>query len=139
MFRMCAPAQETSAVLPPFDGHSTIALVVFPKMGTKKCFHFWMLKDYYDEWSWSKQFTIGPIAGIEKPVGFWGRDQVLFEDSDEELVIYDTTTWIVKHFWPRGDDSDQPCSQAVMLEERLVSLRGEIKVMRNNMMSLVKA
>jgi hypothetical protein len=56
-------------------------------------FDVWLLNEYGVKESWSKLFTLGPLTGIRKPLGFWKNQTMLFlESSDGQLVVYDTST-----------------------------------------------
>ncbi|KAL2320231.1 hypothetical protein Fmac_029200 [Flemingia macrophylla] len=82
--------EENFATLAPFNDSATIGVIVYPVRGTDKCFDVWVMKDYWDEGSWVKQYSVGPVQVIYKLVGFCGSDRFLWKDDDERLVLYES-------------------------------------------------
>ncbi|KAK7293495.1 hypothetical protein RJT34_16361 [Clitoria ternatea] len=82
--------EEEFATLAPFDESATIGVIVYPVKGTDKCFDVWVMRDYWDEGSWVKQYTVGPVQVIYKLVGFYGSNRFLWKDTNERLMIYDS-------------------------------------------------
>ncbi|KAF3455140.1 hypothetical protein FNV43_RR05588 [Rhamnella rubrinervis] len=63
------------------------------KNGFAKMFDIWVLGEYGVKESWSKLFRIGPFQGIERVLGFWyNEDMVFVETSDKELLVHDVAT-----------------------------------------------
>ncbi|XP_020234615.1 F-box protein CPR1 [Cajanus cajan] len=83
-------SEESFATLAPFNESATIGVIVYPVKGTEKHFDVWVMKDYWDEGSWVKQYSVGPAQVIYKLVGFCGSDRFLWKDSNERLVIYES-------------------------------------------------
>ncbi|KAK7338440.1 hypothetical protein VNO77_19050 [Canavalia gladiata] len=88
--RIRCSSEEEFATLAPFNDSSTIGVIVYPVRGTEKCFDVWVMKDYWDQESWVKQYSVGPVLVIYKLVGFYGNNRFLCKDSDEMLVLYDS-------------------------------------------------
>ena len=68
----------------------------YPLGDTAKGFDVWVLGEYGVKESWTKYLTIGPLPGIEVPLGFSKTSELLFEDSQGELICCDPTTQIMK-------------------------------------------
>ncbi|KAL5057336.1 hypothetical protein RYX36_028940 [Vicia faba] len=81
---------ECFKTLVPLKESDTIGVLVYPARGIEKCFDVWMMKDYWDEESWIKQYSVGPVSMISKFVGFYGSNEFLWKDTDERLVLYDS-------------------------------------------------
>ncbi|TKY63146.1 F-box/kelch-repeat protein [Spatholobus suberectus] len=82
-------SEEEFATLFPFDESATIGVIVYPVRGKEKSFDVWVMKDYWDEGSWVKQYTVEPIEEIYKLVGFYGSNQYLWSSFNDGLVWYD--------------------------------------------------
>ncbi|TKY49576.1 F-box protein CPR30 [Spatholobus suberectus] len=82
-------SEEEFATLAPFDESATIGIVVYPVRGKEKSFDVWVMKDYWDEGSWVKQYTSEPVEAIYKVVGFYGSNQFLWSSCNDGLVWYD--------------------------------------------------
>ncbi|XP_058763049.1 F-box/kelch-repeat protein At3g06240-like [Vicia villosa] len=81
---------ECFKTLVPFHESDTIGVVVYPVRGIEKCFDVWMMKDYWDEESWIKQYSVGPVPMISKFVGIYGSSGFLWIDTNERLVLYES-------------------------------------------------
>lgn len=42
--------------------------------------------------SWARLFTIGPVFGAERPMGFWSNGGVFMESNSRELLLYNRFT-----------------------------------------------
>nr|KYP39322.1 F-box protein At4g12560 family [Cajanus cajan] len=84
----CSPKEEF-ATLAPFDESATIGVIVYPVRGKEKSFDVWVMKDYWDEGSWVKQYSVEPVEAIHKLVGFYGNNQFLWSSFNDGLVWYD--------------------------------------------------
>jgi F-box interacting protein len=80
---------ECFKTLVPFDECDTIGVIVYPVRGLEKWFDVWVMKDYWDEGSWIKLYSVGPVPMIYKLVGFYGSNRFLWKDSNERLVLYE--------------------------------------------------
>ncbi|RDY09134.1 F-box protein CPR30, partial [Mucuna pruriens] len=83
-------SEEMFATPVPFNESASIAVIVYPVRGAEKCFEVWVMKDYWDDGSWVKQYTVGPVQVVYKLVGFYGNNRFLWKDNDERLVLYDS-------------------------------------------------
>ncbi|XP_027358597.1 F-box protein CPR1-like [Abrus precatorius] len=88
--RIRCSSEEEFATLAPFNESATIGVIVYPVKGTEKRFDVWVMKDYWDQGSWVKQYSVGPVLVIYKLVGFYGSNRFLWKDSNERLVLYDS-------------------------------------------------
>ncbi|KEH16938.1 putative F-box domain-containing protein [Medicago truncatula] len=80
---------ECFKTLAPLNETNTIGAIVYPVRGNEKCFDVWVMKDYWDEGSWIKQYSVGPVPMISKFIGFYGSSGFLFKDKNEKLVFYE--------------------------------------------------
>ncbi|CAJ1784937.1 unnamed protein product [Sphenostylis stenocarpa] len=87
--RIRGSAKEEFATLAPFNESATIGVIVYPVRGQKKPFDVWVMKDYWDEGSWVRKYSVEPIEEIHKLVGFYGSNQFLWSSRDEGLVWHD--------------------------------------------------
>ncbi|KAL4304627.1 hypothetical protein GQ457_10G000810 [Hibiscus cannabinus] len=60
--------------------------------GTEKSFDIWVMNG-----SWTKQFTIDSVPGVERALGFWKNGELFLESSDHELVLFDPSTRELKN------------------------------------------
>ncbi|XP_058739443.1 F-box protein CPR1-like [Vicia villosa] len=81
---------ECFKTLVPFHETDTIGVIVYPVRGIEKCYDVWMMKDYWDEESWIKQYSVGPVPMISKFVGIYGNNGFLWIDTNERLVLYES-------------------------------------------------
>ncbi|KAK7293497.1 hypothetical protein RJT34_16364 [Clitoria ternatea] len=89
VLRIRSSSEEEFATLVPFNESSTIGAIVYPVRGTEKCLDVWVLKDYWDEDSWVKQYRVTNLQVIDKLVGFIGSNKFLSKDSNEGLVFHE--------------------------------------------------
>lgn len=59
---------------------------------TAKGFDVWVLGEYGVRESWTKYLTIGPLNGVQVPLGFSKSGELLFEDSHGQLISCDPNT-----------------------------------------------
>ncbi|GKV38325.1 hypothetical protein SLEP1_g46248 [Rubroshorea leprosula] len=71
-----------------------LSLVVHPIMTKmEKMFESFVLNGYGSaKECCSKMLIVGPIAGVEVPLLFWGNDEILLESSDGGILVYDRKT-----------------------------------------------
>lgn len=67
----------------------SIALIVRLVEGMEKSFDIWVMLEYGVEESWTKQFKIGPVLGVDRPLGFAKNGQLLLVDDNGHLVSLD--------------------------------------------------
>ncbi|XP_039003925.1 F-box protein CPR1-like [Hibiscus syriacus] len=83
-----------------FVWNGRIALVGYPREGTKKSFEIYVMTEYgvRGSWrgSWTKIMTIGPLMKVEMPLAFWKNDEILMEGSDGLVVSYNLKTQELK-------------------------------------------
>ncbi|MED6161250.1 hypothetical protein PIB30_058927 [Stylosanthes scabra] len=88
--------EESSLTLVPCDESARIGLVVYPAREKEKHYDVWVMKDYWNEDSWVKVYSVGPVQVISRLVGVCGRDQFLWKDNNEELVMCEAESGKVK-------------------------------------------
>ncbi|KAK8523148.1 hypothetical protein V6N12_047678 [Hibiscus sabdariffa] len=78
--------------------------------GTEKSFDLWVMNG-----SWTKQFTIDFVPGVERALGFWKNGEFFLESSDHELVLFDPSTRELKNL-------------AGNYDKRGITKRGELSI-----------
>ncbi|KAK3025699.1 hypothetical protein RJ639_041704 [Escallonia herrerae] len=76
--------------------NESIALLLF-NPSEQTSFDIWLMTEYGIAESWTKQFTIGPLVQIERPVLFW-KHELLMENANGQLVSYDLRSQRLKEF-----------------------------------------
>ncbi|KAF5732928.1 F-box and associated interaction domains-containing protein putative isoform 1 [Tripterygium wilfordii] len=99
---------------------SIIAVVCPNNLGG--CFDIWVMNEPGVKGSWVKRDRIAPISGINSLVGFWKSGELCFEDSSDQLVLYDFSTQQVKNLLLR---SAKYGSQVVNYVESLAQINGK--------------
>ncbi|KAE8674677.1 Detected protein of unknown function [Hibiscus syriacus] len=61
-----------------------LGAIFYPREGTDKSFDLWVMNG-----SWTKQFSVESVLGVERPLGFWKNGELFLESSDYELVLFD--------------------------------------------------
>ncbi|XP_057721939.1 F-box protein CPR1-like [Arachis stenosperma] len=84
--------EESSATLVPRDESARIGMVVH----SVKRYDVWVMKDYWSQESWVKVYSVGPVQVISTLAGICGRDQFLWKNNNEELVMYEAESGKVK-------------------------------------------
>ena len=59
------------------------------------------IENYYDVFvmkdkSWIKQLSVGPLNGVKKPLGFWKRGAFFVHSINEQLLLYDPDTQVMR-------------------------------------------
>ena len=56
----------------------------------KRYFNIWVMREYGVEDSWTKQLVVGPLKGIQKPLGFVKNEEliILRDDEDQTIALY---------------------------------------------------
>ncbi|KAI5678825.1 hypothetical protein M9H77_09775 [Catharanthus roseus] len=49
----------------------------------------WIMKEYGNEESWSKQYSIGPLSRIQRPISIWKNNRILLEKVVPEYNLVD--------------------------------------------------
>lgn len=93
----------------------------------------WMLKGDGDEW-WSKKYVLGPISGMSCLVGCSRNGQIVGEDGEGNLTLYDCETGGIHGF---GVDGKMEHKVGVFnFTESLVSIEeGDVYVPLENILS----
>lgn len=107
-----------------------VALAVHVKEEEPFGLDIWLLHEYGVKESWTKLFTIGPLTGTIRPLGFWKNDTIFLDKSDGELVLYDSSTKETINL-PIGHAV--PLSlQLITYEETLTSVQGGSEFVQGN-------
>ena len=98
-----------------------VSLVTFGKDRERleNCFYIWSLLEYGVKESWIKLFTIGPLMGIEEPLGFWKNESLFLRNNEGQLLLYDPSAQNITNLQVDG----RPM-QMITYVESLISLKG---------------
>lgn len=99
--------------------NESIALIVYPQKHVEKFFDIWVLNGLGVEESWTRTSKIGPLSGVERPLGFWKKGEFILENSSGELVLYDCCTLRFKNLGLQGK---RDRLEVLVYKESLVSL-----------------
>ncbi|GFP96390.1 putative F-box protein at3g17490 [Phtheirospermum japonicum] len=95
--------RTTRAVMPLKE---SIALVVYRSKELSVIFDVWVVNGLGgDADSWSRVTSIGPLSRVERPLGFWNDDDIIFESNIGELVVYNRTNEEIKNLGVYGKRS----------------------------------
>ncbi|KAL3646168.1 hypothetical protein CASFOL_011348 [Castilleja foliolosa] len=95
--------KTTRAIMPLKE---SIGLVVYRSKELNIGFDVWVMNGLGgDADSWSKVTTIGPLSRVERPLGFWNDDDVIFESVSGELVVYNCINEEIKNLGVYGKRS----------------------------------
>ncbi|KAK2989207.1 hypothetical protein RJ640_001436 [Escallonia rubra] len=98
--------------------NESIALLLF-NSSEQTSFDIWLMTEYGVAESWTKQFTIGPLVQVERPVLFW-KHELLLEKASGQLVSYDLKSQGLKEFQVYGA---QKSFRALVYSESLVPIK----------------
>ena len=103
--------------------NNCIAMIVYDiqETVTEKIFDIWVMRQYGVKESWTKQFVIGPLSGIQNPLQFTLNDELLMVAHDGQLVSYNLNAQEIKSLQVRGLLN---ATQAIDYKESLVSVMG---------------
>ncbi|KZV16620.1 hypothetical protein F511_12076 [Dorcoceras hygrometricum] len=86
-----------------FPLKESIALIVYPIKKVDKTFNIWVLDNSTGAaCSWSKVSSIGPLARIHRPLGFWNDGEWILESNGGELVLYNPSNNEIKNLGVYG-------------------------------------
>ncbi|KAK8497430.1 hypothetical protein V6N12_016956 [Hibiscus sabdariffa] len=92
----------------PLNYNGLLGGIYYPREGTLKSFDLWIMSR-----SWTKQFNIESVSGVERLLGFWKNGELFLESSDDELVLFDPSTRELKnlgiHSYMRKNANDFLC------------------------------
>ncbi|KAK2967837.1 hypothetical protein RJ640_001779 [Escallonia rubra] len=86
---------------------------------SRTSFDIWLMIEYGVAESWTKQFTIGPLVQVKRPILFW-KHELLLEKANGQLVSCDLKSQRLKEFQVYGA---QESFRAVAYSESLVSIK----------------
>ena len=80
--------------------------------------------------SWIKQFVVGPLVGIERPLGFAKNGELLLVGNNGQGVLYNFGSrlvwWVTKNLEVRGLPDSFHALQTISYVESLVSITNRI-------------
>jgi hypothetical protein len=84
--------------------NNCIAMIVYDiqETVTEKIFDIWVMREYGVKVSWTKQFVIRPLSGIQFPLGFAKNDELLLVDNSGQLVSYNSNAQEIMSLQVRG-------------------------------------
>ncbi|KAK8556461.1 hypothetical protein V6N12_002863 [Hibiscus sabdariffa] len=74
------------------DFNALLGAIFYLGKVTETSFDLWVMNE-----SWTKQFSIKSVPGVEKLLGFWKNGELFIESSDHELVLFDPSTRELKN------------------------------------------
>ncbi|GMI74448.1 hypothetical protein like AT3G06240 [Hibiscus trionum] len=98
------------------DFNGLLGAILQPDEGTEKSFDLWVMNG-----SWTKQFTIESVPGVEWPLGFWKNGELFFESSEHQLVLFHPSTRELKNL---GMHAEKDTMQITAYVESLVTING---------------
>ncbi|XP_038699642.1 F-box/kelch-repeat protein At3g06240-like [Tripterygium wilfordii] len=122
MYGVLAIRYDYHKVLCTFNGLP--AVIFSPIQATEKLFDIWVMTEHGVKESWVKQMSIGPISGVEKPLGFCKNNGMFFEDSNKQQVLYDSNTQELKNLQFHGFQMSQGGLKVASYVESLVPIHG---------------
>ncbi|EOY19950.1 F-box and associated interaction domains-containing protein [Theobroma cacao] len=99
----------------PFN--EALATIVHPTEGMEKCYDIWVLNGY----SWTKQLTIGPILGVERPLALWKNGELFLLSENNTLVMFDPCTGELQDF---GIHMSKYTMRLVVYAESIIPIKG---------------
>ncbi|KAL6529821.1 hypothetical protein OROGR_015444 [Orobanche gracilis] len=95
--------RTTRAIMPLKE---SLALVVYRPQELNKIFDVWVMNELGGNAnSWIKVTSVGPLVKVERPLGFWSNDDIIFEDNSGELVVYNCINDEIKNLGVYGKRS----------------------------------
>ncbi|XP_038725472.1 F-box/kelch-repeat protein At3g06240-like [Tripterygium wilfordii] len=98
-----------------------LAVIVYTREGPERLVDKWVMIERGVKESWVKQASIGPVPGVERPLGFLKNGGLFLEDLEGQLVLYDPSSQQLKNLQPRGGKDSL---QVVNYVESLVPING---------------
>ncbi|KAF5736118.1 F-box/kelch-repeat protein [Tripterygium wilfordii] len=123
-------------MLPDFGdsvGDYSLTLAMFNRLlavirctheGLGKFFDILIINELGEKESWVKQVSVGPILGIERPLGFWINGDLFLVDAEKRLVLFDTGVEKVIKLELRGSTG---IMEVVNYVESLVPINGRLE------------
>ncbi|XP_039033137.1 uncharacterized protein LOC120168967 isoform X2 [Hibiscus syriacus] len=98
------------------DFNGLLGALFYPREVTDKSFDLWVMNG-----SWTKQFSVESVVGVERPLGFWKNGELFLESSDQELVLFDPS---IQELRKLGIHAYKETMHIVAYVESLVPLNG---------------
>ncbi|KAK8637063.1 hypothetical protein V6N13_064493 [Hibiscus sabdariffa] len=98
------------------DFNALLGAIFYLGKVTETSFDLWVMNE-----SWTKQFSIKSVPGVEKLLGFWKNGELFIESSDHELVLFDPSTRELKNL---GIHASKWSMQITAYVESLVPING---------------
>ncbi|KAK8556447.1 hypothetical protein V6N13_064481 [Hibiscus sabdariffa] len=98
------------------DFNGLLGAMFYQGKGTEESFDLWVMNV-----SWTKQFSIESVPGVERLLGFWKNVEFFLESSDHELVLFDPSTRELKNL---GIHASKWTMQITAYVESLVPING---------------
>ncbi|GAV89686.1 FBA_1 domain-containing protein, partial [Cephalotus follicularis] len=81
------------------------SLVLFDYPQVVNYVDVWVMDEFCIDGPWSKILIIGPLEGIERPLVFWKKDELLMGDITGQVVSYNLDTKQISNYLPFYDIS----------------------------------
>ena len=99
VLEVCLLVNSTEMKL--FVLNNSLALVLYPlcfSYVTEKCFDIWVMNGCGVEVSWTKIFTVGPLVGLDRPLGFRDNGEFFLDSGDGRMRSYNIGTREIKEY-----------------------------------------
>ncbi|ONI16608.1 hypothetical protein PRUPE_3G110000 [Prunus persica] len=105
----------------------SLYLIVYTFSGRQREIYVWKMIEHDAEVFWKREWTIGPLLGIERPLGCGLYGEIYMESRKGDLVLYNPSSEEAKHIPICG----LRCSLEVhFYVESLVSTKGQREVLQ---------
>ena len=98
------------------DFNGSLGAIFYPSEGTEKSFDLWVMNG-----SWTRQFSIESVSGVDRPLGFWKNGELFLEGSNHDLLLFDPANGELKNL---GMHAYQEKMQFIAYVESLVPING---------------
>ncbi|PQM38837.1 F-box/kelch-repeat protein [Prunus yedoensis var. nudiflora] len=79
------------------DLKQSLYLIVYTFSGRQREIYAWKMIEHDAEVFWKREWTIGPLFGIERPLGCGLYGEIYMESRKGELVLYNPSSEEAKH------------------------------------------
>ncbi|XVF69225.1 hypothetical protein PTKIN_Ptkin11bG0063900 [Pterospermum kingtungense] len=99
-----------------FNG--SLGVIFHSRRGIEKSFDIWVMMSG----SWTKQFSVESVSGVEWPLGFWKNGELFLAGSNNELLLFDPASKELKNL---GIHAHRNAFQLITYVENLVPINGQ--------------
>ncbi|XVF69224.1 hypothetical protein PTKIN_Ptkin11bG0063800 [Pterospermum kingtungense] len=100
------------------DFNGSLGVIFHSRRGTEKFFDIWVMMSG----SWTKQFSVESVSGVEWPLGFCKNGELFLAGSNNELLLFDPASRELKNL---GVHAPRNAFQLIAYVESLVPINGQ--------------